>query len=147
MECIKPDSFSHIRGYREAKCRCADCRAAAAEYSRNYKKSEAGRKYTREYRSRQYVKDKEREGRLRRDAERKGRLAAYKLSRGCSVCGYKDNPVALDFHHSDGDKEFNLSGCGLGKSWEKIEEELTKCTILCANCHRVEHHGHGTIEA
>jgi hypothetical protein len=28
----------------------------------------------------------------------------------------------------------------LGLSVARIKEEIEKCTILCANCHRIEHY-------
>lgn len=73
--------------------------------------------------------------------KRKGYIANYKLNRGCSVCGYHKCAAALEFHHPNDDKEFNIS-CGLyrdNRSLEEIEKEMEKCVILCANCHKEEH--------
>ena len=63
----------------------------------------------------------------------------YKLSKGCSVCGYNKCAVALDFHH-DGDKEFGIAkAIADNYSLEKIKIEMEKCDILCSNCHRELH--------
>lgn len=74
----------------------------------------------------------------------KNRVEAHKkkavdlLGGKCSKCGYNECLAALDFHHEDPTiKEFNLH-CGR-RSWEDIEQELKKCILLCANCHRKEH--------
>ena len=73
--------------------------------------------------------------------ERKQYIDDYKLSRGCSVCGYNKCAEVLDFHHSDcrkkGEKKFSIaSSLKKGISLEIIKEEMNKCVILCANCHR-----------
>lgn len=58
----------------------------------------------------------------------------------CIFCGYDKCNDALDFHHLDSkEKEFGLSVRGLTRSWEKIKEELDKCILVCANCHRELH--------
>jgi hypothetical protein len=58
----------------------------------------------------------------------------------CNKCGYCKNYAALDFHHIDpSQKEFE-SDAGRHKSWNKFITELKKCTLLCSNCHREEHH-------
>ena len=58
----------------------------------------------------------------------------------CQICGYNKCLIALDFHHVDeSTKEFGLSQRDLTKSWEKIKAELTKCVLVCANCHREIH--------
>lgn len=75
------------------------------------------------------------------------RLRLKKLiveSRGgkCQICGYSRCLVALDFHHIDEkSKEFELSQRGLTRSWAKIQLELSKCVLVCANCHREIHAG------
>lgn len=65
-------------------------------------------------------------------------------SRGgkCERCGYDKNLAALDFHHRDPKtKSFKLDMRSFSNlNLETIEEELNKCDLLCANCHREEHH-------
>lgn len=60
-------------------------------------------------------------------------------------CGESD-PCALDFHHKNSeDKLFTLSSAAYkGRSFKEIEEEIAKCDILCANCHRKLHFSRGT---
>ena len=63
-------------------------------------------------------------------------LDTLKKERGCSVCGYNEHACALDFDHLR-DKEFNISH-DPKRAWNRILEEVEKCQILCANCHRVK---------
>ena len=59
----------------------------------------------------------------------------------CSSCGNKYPDVVYDFHHLDpSQKDFNI---GSSRNWLKIEKELAKCVMLCANCHRIEHFHNG----
>lgn len=58
----------------------------------------------------------------------------------CCRCGWDKHPAALQFHHTDpSTKEFNLSANTLLREKGNYEEELSKCILLCANCHAVEH--------
>ncbi|MDP2734848.1 MAG: hypothetical protein Q8P12_01430 [bacterium] len=58
----------------------------------------------------------------------------------CYFCGYSKCPSALEFHHlSEEDKSFDLGTRGLTRSWKRIEEELKKWILVCANCHREIH--------
>jgi 5-methylcytosine-specific restriction endonuclease McrA len=81
----------------------------------------------------------------RRNAEytRKNRefLVTYKLDHGCARCGFNGHPAALEFHHlNPAEKSFRLSEANTGTyGMEKILEEIAKCEILCANCHRIVH--------
>lgn len=56
----------------------------------------------------------------------------------CNICGYNKCNGALELHHIDPNgKEFSFGGIRANpKSWDKIVEELKKCVLLCANCHR-----------
>ena len=57
----------------------------------------------------------------------------------CEECGYSKCLQALDFHHLDQTKkDFVISGAH-ARSWQAIKEELDKCRLLCANCHREVH--------
>jgi hypothetical protein len=70
--------------------------------------------------------------------KRRGWLADYKAEKGCKSCGLSDHRV-LDFHHN-GDKEFTISDFYYHQfSLKKLELEVAKCEILCANCHRIYH--------
>lgn len=56
-------------------------------------------------------------------------------STGCKDCGEKDIRC-LEFDHLDPSiKDFNISD-GYLKSKEDLVKEMSKCDILCANCHR-----------
>lgn len=55
----------------------------------------------------------------------------------CALCGYNKCPAALEFHHLDpSQKEFNIGQSGATRSWQLVQQELLKCILLCANCHR-----------
>lgn len=59
------------------------------------------------------------------------------LGDACTICGYAKHPGVLDFHHLDpSTKSFGISSGGFSRSWASIEDELKKCILLCANCHR-----------
>ena len=63
----------------------------------------------------------------------------------CEKCGYNKCYDALDFHHIDkSEKEFDLGK--INKRFSSVKklttvvlEELDKCSVLCRNCHRMEH--------
>ena len=59
----------------------------------------------------------------------------------CSNCGYSKNIAALDFHHKNPDeKEYQLDVRHFANTNpDKLKEELDKCILLCANCHREIH--------
>lgn len=55
----------------------------------------------------------------------------------CQICGYNKFQGALDFHHVDPkQKSFSIGEKGYTRSWDRIKEELNKCILVCATCHR-----------
>lgn len=67
-------------------------------------------------------------------------LDGYKSTLKCERCP-ESHPATLDFHHRDGDeKDFSI-GDVLRKGWSRarVEKEIAKCEVLCANCHRILH--------
>ena len=64
----------------------------------------------------------------------------HKATLSCTKCGFS-HPAALDFHHEDpSKKEANINRLLSNGQFKKLEEELKKCVVLCANCHRIHHH-------
>ena len=58
----------------------------------------------------------------------------------CERCGYSRCLEALDFHHTDPTKkDFSISSKGYTRSWKRVQAELDKCVMICANCHREVH--------
>lgn len=69
--------------------------------------------------------------------ERKKKLDLIKLSNGCAICGFKDFPEGLEYHHYDSTlKKFKINGENACRSWTSTVEEIKKCVILCATCHK-----------
>ena len=65
----------------------------------------------------------------------------YKSTKCCSECG-ENCIVCLDFHHIDPtDKEMDPTMM-IHRGWsrERIMNEISKCIVLCANCHRKLHY-------
>lgn len=61
----------------------------------------------------------------------------YLLDNPCVDCGYT-NPIALEFDHVRGKKIAAIAVMvtrGLGLI--TIKEEIAKCEVRCANCHRI----------
>jgi hypothetical protein len=71
----------------------------------------------------------------RRKRKLQALLLEYLGSHPCVDCGEAD-PVVLDFDHLR-DKVANVSLMVLRKRpWSVILEEIAKCEVRCANCHR-----------
>ena len=65
----------------------------------------------------------------------------YVMGKCCQLCGYNKAITALELHHlNPSEKEFSI-GKILNKNWNLINEEIKKCILVCANCHREIHEG------
>lgn len=66
--------------------------------------------------------------------------ASFKNTLSCQHCG-ENHPATFDFHHVDRSSENTKvhkllkNGC-----YKKAYEEIKKCIVLCANCHRKLHY-------
>ncbi|MFO7679715.1 MAG: hypothetical protein R6X34_06655 [Chloroflexota bacterium] len=60
----------------------------------------------------------------------------YLTAHSCVDCG-ETNPAVLEFDHVSGDKTKSISAMvSQGYSIGRIEKEISKCEVRCANCHR-----------
>ena len=73
------------------------------------------------------------------------RVNQIKLKRGCEICGYNKHAVALDFDHINRETKFKSVSQMFTCSWERIQKEIDKCRVLCANCHRIETYKHSAM--
>lgn len=65
-------------------------------------------------------------------------LEEFKSTLKCVICG-ENRPWCLDFHHiNPEEKEGEI--VKLIESPRRLQEELKKCIVLCANCHRDLHY-------
>jgi hypothetical protein len=66
-------------------------------------------------------------------------LHDYKRTHPCA-CG-ESEIACLDFHHiNPAEKDFHMTKVGSVSS-ARIQAEILKCVVLCANCHRKGHAG------
>jgi len=107
--CIKHPAHTRHTGYQLDRCRCPDCTAAQADYTREW-------------------------GRDRRDF-----LTAHKAESGCVECGYRDNVAALVFHHRDPqDKLYAITpSTGMARLLEEIAKCDILCAN-CHAIHHAE---------
>lgn len=88
--------------------------------------------------NRQYYLDKAKINDKIRIDKTKNFIQRYKQRFGCSQCRVKDHRV-LDFHHLR-DKIKPVSVMIRLASLKRIKDEIRKCILLCANCHRIHHY-------
>src|SRR4051812_5038084 len=67
-------------------------------------------------------------------AERAAYLIEFFATHPCVECGEAD-PVVLEFDHL-GDRSFNIAKGLRDRSWPALLDEIAKCDVVCANCHR-----------
>lgn len=121
---LKPldDFFWKIKDITK-QSRCKDCHRI---YNRNHYHKNKER-----YKKR--IAKNNKDARLRRQKF----IYNYLSKNPCIVCGEKD-PVVLDFDHTDRKKKFASVSYMISKGYSisRVKEEINKCEIRCANCHR-----------
>src|ERR1044071_2376164 len=120
------DDFPPSKGIPNGHSRCRPCKQ---EYDRLYhanrdaskKKIKQDKQNLREKQLRQFIWN-------------------YKLTHPCIDCG-NSNPIVLEFDHNDGVIKVNdICSMAKGYSLVRIEAEIAKCVVRCANCHRIRTH-------
>jgi hypothetical protein len=106
------------RGQRDSFCR--PCRSA---YGKEHYLA-----------NRQRYIDQAAEVKRRLRLERTTFLLEYFATHPCIDCGEPD-PVVLEFDHLR-DTSFDIGQKLLHRNWQAILDEIAKCEVVCANCHR-----------
>ena len=119
-------------------------REARKKYYAEHREEE--QRKAREYMRRYYIEKKEQLSERRKAKYNKARLAfnEYLVKNPCSMCGVSDIDC-LELHHVRPKGRINGRRVDPAitsiffHSKRKLEIELAKCVVLCANCHRKEH--------
>lgn len=124
---------------------CKDCEEAkpVSEFNRKGKGYQhhcrsCQRKWYKNYYS---SVDKERErlytrNKASQDAIRKVTRVARDVP--CMDCGVKYPFYVMDFDHRDpAEKEFTIAKMLSMGNVDKVEKEISKCDVVCSNCHRI----------
>lgn len=90
---------------------------------------------------RRYRKENKEFLRVRNKNKRRERLleAVEMLGGKCQRCQQEYDPVCYDFHHTDPSQKELTIGENMLLSKERLFNEVKKCVLLCANCHRLTH--------
>ena len=77
---------------------------------------------------------------MARKQELKAWFQNLKSTLKCGHCP-ENHPATLDFHHLDGRKKDRAVCVSISNGWskERVLKEISKCKVLCANCHRKLH--------
>lgn len=103
---------------------------------------EARREYQRQYQRKLYQRNRELQMARVTPGNRRAREAINNYvdqvkSRPCADCGGHFPPFIMDFDHVRGEKTADISRLrGARASRARLEAELGKCEVVCANCHR-----------
>jgi len=126
-------------------CRTCEIEKPLSAFNKNRHKKdglqtecrECSKERSREY----YEKNKEKQikqiyaAKVKRIEENKRFIFDYLNTHACVDCGESD-PRVLEFDHQR-NKEYNVSFLlNTGYSRQRIEKEINKCEVRCANCHR-----------
>lgn len=109
----------------------------------SYKSREKEREYQHQYHLRTWEKRKKRHLELKDKRERALAVwfKTYKGNLKCIICG-EDYTRCLDFHHlNNKQKDFSVADMVCkGYSTDSIMKEISKCIVLCRNCHAKIHY-------
>lgn len=123
-EQLKDDSEFHIKDKNTGKLQ-AWCKSCRSEWSKNRPKEI---KEAHNAKSNKNKKEK-----IRKLTKF---VVEYLKNHPCEDCGYS-NVLALEFHHVCEKRDSVAALMNSICSVEELEEEINKCIVLCANCHRI----------
>ena len=111
--------------YKALGVRSRACRECMVEFNRKY--------YQGTFQEKHLEQVKERKKTVRETA--RDFVLDYLQEHPCEECGETDVRV-LEFHHVGQKDKAIVTLVSGGYSVERIQEEIAKCQVLCANCHR-----------
>ena len=123
------DFFFRNKSKARLHAQCKDCHTISRRkmWRAHY------HKYGSNYRARAVERSRKIKDKLRQH------MKLYLADKACVRCGIADIRL-LEFDHIDpSTKSFSIArGLTSTLSWDKILAEISKCQILCANCHKLK---------
>ncbi len=116
---------------RAAGKRHSYCRACKRRYNKTWYEKNAAK----------HKKDVARNHRRYTDERRAIALAAK--SKPCTDCEIQYPPYVMDFDHVRGKKIMDIARMVSGRQHRTVQmliDEIAKCEVVCANCHRIRTH-------
>lgn len=149
MECSKchqekeEASFATFRSRNGGLRRRGVCKVCRGQYAQdNFERLQGWR---RDYNSRTKSKKSARDLAIR--IETRAYVDHLKATTPCKDCGRKFPSVAMDFDHLQNKIKSISTMVGSGYKLDLIKEEIQKCELVCACCHRVRTKARGENRA
>lgn len=117
------------------KTRCIHCKRYQQKYQKSARGRKVGHRASRKYRASPHGQGVTKAKRDRLNQERRLLLDRLK-SVPCADCGNRFPACCMDFDHVVGEKSFPI-GPNKNIGIERLLEEIKKCVVVCANCHRI----------
>lgn len=128
----------------EKVCYGCNLRKDESEFHRESKRKDGLASQCKECRSGHYKKTyPSKKQHIRELVDARRRDLAEKVNnlkqKPCMDCGFPFPPYVMDFDHRGGEeKEAGIARMVWSTvSWARIEAEIAKCDLVCANCHRI----------
>lgn len=105
-------------------------------YYRKHRKRIREEKLRSYYKNHELNKKKNLEGAKKRQTKNRLYVQEHLKDHFCVDCNESD-PIVLEFDHVRGKKSMGIASMvSQGVSFERLVEEIKKCDVRCANCHR-----------
>ncbi len=130
----KAKHYERTEKYRKANMEKSS--ESSRRYYHNNKESCAARAKAWREANKEYVLSKQ-----KLDKRNRKLWAIEFLGGKCNKCQGEFHPSIYEFHHIDPTTKDRDPSKMLQLSLKKLTTELEKCELLCANCHRLTHHG------
>jgi len=139
----KEDSCFSKRGSPRTGLR-PSCKKCESKHKKDYRSNSKIKKMESEYgiiyRLTNIYKNKKKrlEAKRKRRVKKENHLMVQELKHNpCCDCGRSFLYYCMDFDHKDPTKKrYNINAM-IGKGYEIILNEISKCDLVCANCHRL----------
>jgi hypothetical protein len=133
---LNKESIKSVKYYYKPGVKEKVCARAKERYALDTLFRLKAKQYSLDYYKNPKVKEAAQKNKKQRRENIKKFLLDLKSREQCSICG-EDNPTVLDYHHIDpSNKKFTIGeAVNMGYSKKLILLEISKCILVCGNCH------------